>query len=258
MTLLLLGVLLTGAVLVWMAIDEYFDYRETIAEEQSVQEVTELQARINHLDAALAMAARMSVETGEERWRERYDAYAMQLDAAVQQAVEMDGDWATAGETWSAHQARRTLEERAFELAEEGRPNAAAGVLESNDRALNRHRFIEGIELLWFEEATPDPTLRLPALRGSLLRLDENLAGAARMAALTGDPAWSADYRQYLQDMELTLTEVEDSAPTAEVAEAVEALSTANDERVEVEQRALDHVEAGRLEAARELVQGSD
>ena len=56
---------------------------------------------------------------------------------------------------------------------------------------------------------------KIEQLRGTIVHLDEVLTMSARMAAVTGDQAWEARYRQYEPQLDSAIKEAIATAPHA-------------------------------------------
>ncbi len=92
--------------------------------------------------------------------------------------------------------------------------------------------------------------LRIEALRGTIVHLDEVLTMSARMAAVTGDPQWEARYRKFEPELAVAIQEALSLAPKT-AAEVVAHTDAANTALVRMENRAFELVHQNHLEAAR-------
>jgi len=97
--------------------------------------------------------------------------------------------------------------------------------------------------------------LHLHGLRGTLLRLDEAQTRYAELAAATGDPAWGDRHRDAADEADHHRADATRLAP-----DAIEAsgLSSAAEEVLIQERRALDLVREGKATEAWRLLQGDD
>ncbi len=126
-------------------------YYEASAE-LSTQEVRlqRLIGTIVHLDEVLTMSARMAAATGDPRWERRYRKAEPQLDAAIEQAIQLSaGAYAAAAElTAAANRALIRLENRAFVLANSDRRDEAQKILFSPEYERSKRTYAEGMTIL--------------------------------------------------------------------------------------------------------------
>jgi PAS domain S-box-containing protein len=100
-------------------------------------------------------------------------------------------------------------------------------------------------------DAVMERALRVEALRGTIVRLDEVLTMSARMAAATGDPEWEARYRLVDPQLTAAITEAQSLAPTVDSKDVVARTEAANRVLVQMEHHAFDLVRQRRLADAR-------
>jgi PAS domain S-box-containing protein len=108
-----------------------------------------------------------------------------------------------------------------------------------------------------FARAEVPRLLRLTALSGVIIHLDEVLTMSARMAATTGDSAWETRYHEYEPKLDDAIREARGLAEVLK-NEDVTATDAANAKLVEMEERAFALVRDGRKEDARSILFGSD
>lgn len=89
------------------------------------------------------------------------------------------------------------------------------------------------------------------SIRGEILRLDEVLTNATRMAAATGAPEWRNRYELNEKALESALARVRELAPNAYVGGWVAVVDAANAQLIVMERRALALVAEGNREQAR-------
>jgi len=95
---------------------------------------------------------------------------------------------------------------------------------------------------------TAQRNLRIQELRGQIIHLDEALTMSARMAALTGDPAWESRYRKLEPELDAAIREVLGNSLGVETTSQTEA---ANEALVQMEHAALDLARQGKLDQAK-------
>lgn len=95
---------------------------------------------------------------------------------------------------------------------------------------------------------TAQRNLRTQELRGRIIHLDEALTMSARMAALTGDPAWEARYRKLEPELDAAIAEVLGNSLGVETTRQTEV---ANEALVQMEHAALDLARQGKLGEAK-------
>ena len=93
-------------------------------------------------------------------------------------------------------------------------------------------------------------TLRIEALRGTILHLDEVLTMSARMAAATGDPQWEARYNRHEPELDGAIKEAMSLAPEVYGGDAASVTDAANLNLVEMERQAFEAVRRGRADEA--------
>ena len=103
-------------------------------------------------------------------------------------------------------------------------------------------------------ETTTARRLRIEALRGSIVHLDEVLTMSARLAAFTGDPEWENRYRRFEPQLDAAIKEAMTLAPEAFSTEAVAETDAANIRLVEMENHAFDLVRQSRAEEAKAVL----
>ena len=103
---------------------------------------------ILRLDEVLTMSARMAAATGDLKWEARYHQHEPLIDAEVAEVLKLSppGVVAAIKATENANLALVNLEHRAFELVRAGRQPEAAALLDSNQYALQKDIYSEGVE----------------------------------------------------------------------------------------------------------------
>ena len=123
---------------------------------------------------------------------------------------------------------------------------------------------ITAVALLWmsyaqfqahrYDSASDQRQLKLTALKGSIVHLDEVLTMSARLAALTGDAKWDERYRHFEPILDATIKEADQLAPSKQGHEAAIQTGAANLKLAEMEHRALDMVRSNRPQEARAVL----
>jgi len=145
-----LGVVVTLAFLI---LPSWYTWRfYQAAAELSTQEprLQRLIGTIVHLDEALTMSARMAAATGDARWEQRYRSLAPELDAAIAETIRLAaGSYLTAAErALDSNRNLEALEDRAFELARQGRLQEAQNLLSSPEYEQHKSFYVSGLEML--------------------------------------------------------------------------------------------------------------
>jgi hypothetical protein len=120
----------------------------TLTKERNVK-IEQLRGRIVHLDEVLTMSARMAVATGESRWEERYRRFEPQLEAAINEAIELapeSGSAEAAAHTDVANIALVNMENQAFDLVRAGRFEEARTILFGNEYRRQKRIYANGME----------------------------------------------------------------------------------------------------------------
>jgi PAS domain S-box-containing protein len=97
-------------------------------------------------------------------------------------------------------------------------------------------------------------SLRIKDLQGMLVHLDEVLTMSARMAAVTGDPAWELRYRQFEPQLDAAVKEALVLAPETGSVGAAAQTEAANLKLVEMEKEGFALVHEGRTDAAKAVL----
>ncbi len=98
--------------------------------------------------------------------------------------------------------------------------------------------------------------MRIQALRGEILYLDELLTSSCALAAVTGESRWEDRYRKHLPQLDAAIREAIELVPGAE-AELIE-VSDANAALVRLEDRAFALVRQSELAGAWQLINGDE
>lgn len=108
-----------------------------------------LAGEIKYHDEVLTMSAKMSAQTGDPRWHERYLSHVPQLDLAIADAIQLARDLpatAAAHQTEQANLKLIEIEEQAFELVSQGQTNEASALLVSEEYEYLKHIYAKGNE----------------------------------------------------------------------------------------------------------------
>ena len=99
---------------------------------------------------------------------------------------------------------------------------------------------------------------RIQQLQGVITHLDEVLTMSARMAAVTGDPAWEQRYLHFEPMLDQAIKETIRLEPNVHRGQDSAQTDAANVKLVEMEHRAFALVREGKLPQARRLLFSSD
>jgi two-component system, sensor histidine kinase and response regulator len=116
----------------WLVWNAYASYRDADSRRSRDLRVEELRGAILRLDEVLTMSARMAAATGDLRWEARYRRFEPELDAAIKETMaSAPGGTALAGATLTdeANAKLVAMENEAFQLVRDGRPEAAGALL---------------------------------------------------------------------------------------------------------------------------------
>lgn len=105
-----------------------------------------LSGEITYLDEVLTMSARMAAATGDLDWETRYRQHEPILDKTIKQAIELAPDIYEryAVQTDTANVELVAMENQAFALIRQGKPEAALALLFSPEYALQKKIYAEG------------------------------------------------------------------------------------------------------------------
>ncbi len=124
------------------------DAISTDIEQQEIQ-FLKLHGTIIHLDEVLTMSASLAAATGNLRWEKRYKDMEPQLEHALDKmehlATHLGFNFLTI-ETQEANNLLVKNEQKAFELARQGRRQEAQTLLISEEYAQNKHSYSKGMQ----------------------------------------------------------------------------------------------------------------
>ncbi|MGD9633307.1 MAG: hypothetical protein AB7U97_08535, partial [Pirellulales bacterium] len=129
-----------------MAWTTYRNYRLIESIQHREMRIQELRGQILYLDEVLTNSCSLAAVTGERRWEERYRRYLPELDAAINQAVELDPDAeAELAAVGSANAALVRLEDQAFDLVRQKQSGQAWKLLNGDEYQRNKHEYADGL-----------------------------------------------------------------------------------------------------------------
>ncbi len=122
----------------------YGNFNEVVTTEFELQNLT---GKIFYFDEVLTMSARMAAATGDLDWEERYLQFEPQLDRVLAKAIDLAPETAedNAAETNAANIQLVEMENRAFELVRQGRPEEALQLLLSKKYQFEKQVYAKGI-----------------------------------------------------------------------------------------------------------------
>jgi len=140
----------------------------------------QLRGIIVHLDEVLTMSARMAVETGDDKWVDRYHKYEPTLGAAIKEAESLAPEAVAnaAAQTDAANVKLVEMEKKAFTLIADGRTEEAQRLLASPEYEQQKAVYAAGMQQF---------AGRLKAIANDKLQNVKSLtllAGAATISAL--------------------------------------------------------------------------
>jgi len=133
-------------VLGWQAWSVYRSRNRTESHTFLIQQLSD---RIVYFDEVLTMSANMAAATGESQWQKRYREAEPQLDSTIKQLrtrLLESFPAEAAAQTDAANVELVRMENRAFELVEEGDRGAAMVVLSSEDYRQQKQIYAEGMQ----------------------------------------------------------------------------------------------------------------
>jgi diguanylate cyclase (GGDEF)-like protein len=105
--------------------------------------------RIRYFDEALTMSARYAAASGDLSYRDRYDGFAPQLDALIQETIVLAANpyaEAKIRSTDTANVRLVEIETQAFELVAQGRGDEALALLDGTEYVVEKQRYSVGLE----------------------------------------------------------------------------------------------------------------
>ena len=146
--LLSFAVLLTAAVLGWLAWDTHRTYQSSSQLRSRLFRIQQLRGVITHLDEVLTMSARMAAVTGDSAWEQRYLQFEPLLDQAIKETIRLEpnvdrGQVAT--QTDAANIKLVAMEHQAFALVRQGKLPEARRLLFSSEYEAQKRIYSEGM-----------------------------------------------------------------------------------------------------------------
>jgi hypothetical protein len=134
---------LLAGVMAWMT---FRNYRAIESIQHREMRVQDLRGQILYLDEVLTSSCSLAAVTGEPRWEERYRRFLPELDAAIDQAVELvPAAKEELAEVGDANEALVRLEDQAFDLVRQNRAAEAWELLNGDEYRRNKREYAEGL-----------------------------------------------------------------------------------------------------------------
>ena len=142
------AVLLTAAVLGWLAWDTYHTYQLSSQLRTRLFRIQQLQGVITHLDEVLTMSARMAAVTGDPAWEQRYLHFEPMLDQAIKETIRLEPNvhrGQDSAQTDAANIKLVAMEHQAFALVRQGKLPQARRLLFSSEYEAQKRIYSEGM-----------------------------------------------------------------------------------------------------------------
>jgi CHASE3 domain sensor protein len=140
------GVVMLAVLAGAMAWTTYRNYRVIEAIQHREMRVQDLRGQILYLDEVLTDSCSLAAVTGEPRWEERYRRYLPELDAAINQAIELVPDAKKElADVEDANTALVRLENRSFALVREKQLAKAWDLLNGDEYRRNKREYAVGL-----------------------------------------------------------------------------------------------------------------
>ncbi len=141
-TLLTLGFC---GVTAWYIVDSYNALKRIRTEDVRI---VELSNQIIYLDEVLTSSARLTASSGDKRWKERYFNHVPKLDEALADTQKLSAfmDTSSITNTDEANDKLIAMEERSFELVEQGKLKEATDLLLSPEYEKQKKIYAQGLE----------------------------------------------------------------------------------------------------------------
>ncbi len=123
----------------------YQDFNRLRQQEQQLQHLSD---RATHLDEVLTMSALMNAATGDRAWQQRYEKFVPELDAVIQESINLAPHiYSTqdAKQVDAANQALIALELQSFQLVEQNQTQKALTLLTSPAYKTQKEIYASGV-----------------------------------------------------------------------------------------------------------------
>lgn len=149
--ILIVCLVLTMGVIIWLGWNVFISYDVVRTVLPENERLYELRGEIIYLDEVLTMSARMSATTGDLAWEERYQSFVSQLDAAIQEAINLTPTNVAAQISTTTNDANMQLvdmEVLSFQAVRDGRPEEAQAILFSEEYQSYKATYADGTQEL--------------------------------------------------------------------------------------------------------------
>jgi len=146
--LVTLAVSLTLFTLGWLGWMTFRDYRFVTGQLPAISHMEELRGQVLLFDEVLTMSARMSAATGDPQWEARYRRFEAQLDQVLSEAMRVAPAVASSqatAQTDAANTKLVAMENRAFELVQQGQQAGAQRLLSSDEYESQKKVYAAGM-----------------------------------------------------------------------------------------------------------------
>ncbi len=128
----------------WSMWQAYLNFSHIIRQEFRLRTLSD---QITYLDEVLTMSALMNATTGNSQWQQRYTQYEPKLEAAIQESLQLapQSYQASTSRTDQANQALVAMEERSFELVNQGKRTVALALLSGQTYRQQKQIYAEGV-----------------------------------------------------------------------------------------------------------------
>jgi len=245
---------LTGIVLLVLGWNAYQSYGTMKTTRQQDYWFQEMQNSIYYLDEVLTMSARMAAVTGDRQWEQRYRSFEPQLQAVIEQAMDLSPSMQEAiAQTNAARVKLMGMEDLALNLVGLDRAEEARAILFGEEYEEQKQVYAKSTDLVKGKRLLDH---KAQDLGGVIVHLDEVLRMSARMAAATGDLRWEQRYRSFEPQLRAAIKQTMNLAPYAQEAAAM--THAANVKLVELENLIFALVRQGRAMDAQEILSSGE
>ena len=236
---LVTAVTISSAVLVYLTILIADSNIQNLQRTRTQIDIEQISGEILTLDELLTSSTLLYANTKDTQWKSKYDEYSTALDQVIGKSHDLlPGYIADFGisQTESANAMLIEIEDRAFELTQQGDSGGARQLLTSPDYADNKVHYKLGMERF---SAPRDVLVRIAGLAAAIEYYDSVLTMSAKLFASTGNSDWETRYNSSAIKLDAAIAEILHLANNKKLAQALSTVDTANTKLIEIERIAI-------------------
>ena len=208
-----------------------------------------------HLDEIMASSLEMAYLSGELKWVTRYNNAVGRFNTVTDEIFNLVRDQGSLIRVREVKEQFIAYDNQALHFIKNHEFEKAKNILESRSYKNQKRIFKNKVRDLSYPDKV---NLRLVALQGQILVLDEILTMSAKKATVYTRPQWEQDYNLAATMLDSTIAEAIELSKNLTIENAISQTSEANDKLIELEERAFRLSKQGKKNQARDLLNNSE